>query len=217
MDDAYHSMIGVADLVCTPLYTSTLGPNFHRGPHAADGTSFFVGEDISSPVQLSVIGEVKATYVNDNGPMLVLGRPELCSEMMYFYWHQEISALERIELHDDFVDHRLGICPCIKRWIHHSNGGNDTMLIYMFFNYTSVKVIDKLLQTVDGNDVNNDIVLGDVIHCRVVLGSQQELSAEVGHFQHYFIFALSVDRLQQSTPDNMPLDHWQCHLLESNL
>ncbi|KAF8240571.1 hypothetical protein L208DRAFT_1232631 [Tricholoma matsutake] len=154
MDDAYHSMIGVADLVCTPLYTSSFGSNFHRGPRAADGTSFFVGEDISSPVQLSVIGKVKATYVNDNSPMLVLGSPESCSKMMYFYWRQEISVLERIELHDNFVDHRLGICPHIERWIHHSNGGDDRMLIYMFFNYTSVKVIDKLLQTVNSDDVN---------------------------------------------------------------
>ncbi|KAF8227482.1 hypothetical protein L208DRAFT_1296516 [Tricholoma matsutake] len=186
MDDAYHSMIGVADLVCTLLYTSSFGSNFHRGPHAANGTSFFVEEDISSPVQLSVIGKVKATYVNDNGPMLVLGSPELCSEMMYFYWHQEISVLERIELHDNFVDHRLGIicslfidcCPHIERWIHHSNGGDDRMLIYMFFNYTSVKVIDKLLQTVNSDDVNDDIVPGDVVHCRVVLSSQQEQSAE---------------------------------------
>ncbi|KAF8235806.1 hypothetical protein L208DRAFT_1254964 [Tricholoma matsutake] len=209
MDDAYHSMIGVADLVCTPLYTSTFGSNFHRGPRGADGTSFFVGEDVSSPVQLSVIGKVKATYVNDNGPMLVLGRPELCSKMMYFYWRQEISALERIELHDDFVDHRLGLCPHIERWIHHSNGGDDRMLIYVFFNYMSVKVIDKLLQTVNGDNVNGyDIVLGDAVHCRVVLGSQQEQSADIECFQHYFIFALLVDRLQLSAPDNMLLDHW---------
>ncbi|KAF8224126.1 hypothetical protein L208DRAFT_1513451 [Tricholoma matsutake] len=108
MDDDVQSMIGVADLVCTPLYESIFRSNFRRGPCAADGTSFFVGEDVSSPVQLSVIGEVKATCINDNGPLLMLGRPEMCSKMMALYWQQEILALERIELHDDFVDHRLG-------------------------------------------------------------------------------------------------------------
>ena len=59
-------------------------------------------------MQLSVIGQVKAMCINDNGLMLVLGRPEMCSETMHLYWWQEILVLERIELHDDFIDHRLG-------------------------------------------------------------------------------------------------------------
>ena len=42
-------------------------------------------------------------------------------------------------------------------------------------------------------------------------------SCWVVHFQNYFIFALSVDRLQVSTPDNLLLDHWQHLLFESNL
>jgi hypothetical protein len=108
MDDAYHCMIGVADVVSSPLYKSIYGSDFHRGPCAADGTSFSVGEDISSPVQLSVIGQVKAMCVDDNGPILMLGRPEMCGETMHMYWRQEISALERIELRDDFVDLRVG-------------------------------------------------------------------------------------------------------------
>ncbi|KAF8238417.1 hypothetical protein L208DRAFT_1242413 [Tricholoma matsutake] len=216
MDDDVQSMIGVADLVCTPLYESIFRPDFCRGPCAADGTSFFVGEDVSSPVQLSVIGEVKATCINDNGLLLMLGRPEMCSKTMALYWRQEISALERIELHDDFVDHRLGACPRIKRWIHHLNGTDDRMLIYMFIHYTSVNIIDKFLQPVDVlmADVSGDIAVGDLVHCRVVLGSQQQRLTEgvLGCFQHYFIFALSVDRLQDSVPDSLPLDHWR-HLL----
>ena len=80
-----QSMIGVTDLVCTLLYNSIFGMDFSRGPCAADGTSFFVGEDVSSPVQLSVVGEVKATCINDNGPLLMLGRSEMCSEMMDLY------------------------------------------------------------------------------------------------------------------------------------
>ncbi|KAF8228639.1 hypothetical protein L208DRAFT_1486566 [Tricholoma matsutake] len=215
MDDNVQSMIGVANLVCTPLYESIFGLDFRRGPCAADGTSFFIGEDVSSPVQLSVIGEVKATCINDNGPLLMLGRPEMCSKMMALYWQQEILALERIELHNDFVDHRLGACPQIERWIHHLNGTDDRMLIYMFIHYMSVNIIDKFLQPVDGSNVNalmadvsGDIAVGDLVHCRVVLSSQQQRSTEVGCFQHYFIFALSVDRLQDSAPDSLPLDHW---------
>ena len=75
-----QSVIGVANLVSMPLYKSILRSDFHRGPCAADGTSFFIGEDISSPVQLSVIGEVKATCINDSGPVgrkYVL-RPWIC-------------------------------------------------------------------------------------------------------------------------------------------
>ena len=109
MDDDVQSMIGVANLVSMPLYKSILRSDFHRGPCAADGTSFFVGEDILSPVQLSVIGEVKAMCINDSGPVLMLGRPEICSETMDLYWQQEISALERIKLYNDFVDHRVGV------------------------------------------------------------------------------------------------------------
>ncbi|KAF8232228.1 hypothetical protein L208DRAFT_1272892 [Tricholoma matsutake] len=133
MDNAYHSMIEVADLVSSLLYKSIYRSDFCRGPCAADGTSFFVGEDISSPAQLSVIGQVKAMCINNNGPVLMLGRPEMCSEMMHLYWQQEILALERIELYNNFVDQRVGDCPCIECWIHHSDGGNDRMLIYVFF------------------------------------------------------------------------------------
>ncbi|KAF8240056.1 hypothetical protein L208DRAFT_1234323 [Tricholoma matsutake] len=136
MDDDVQSMIGVVDLVCTPLYKTIFGSDFRRGACAPDGTSFFIGEDVSAPVKLSVISEVQATCINDNGPLLMLGRPEMCSEMMDLYWRQEISALERIELHDDFVDHRLGASPCIERWIHCVNGADDRMLIYMFIDDT---------------------------------------------------------------------------------
>ena len=81
-----QSMIGVADVVCTPLHKAIFVSDFRRGACASDGTSFFIGEDASAPVKLSVIGEVKATSMNDNGPLLMLGRPEMCSETMDLYW-----------------------------------------------------------------------------------------------------------------------------------
>ncbi|KAF8223594.1 hypothetical protein L208DRAFT_1019638, partial [Tricholoma matsutake] len=88
-----------------------------QGPILADGTSFFVDEDPSSPQQFSIIAEVQAVRLHSDFATLMLGPPEGCGRMMSLIWRQQISALERVKLEDDAVDAGRSASPCIRRWV----------------------------------------------------------------------------------------------------
>lgn len=102
--DPFHSIIRVLELIWRLLYTAVYRYDFRRGPIFADGTSFFVDEDASSPQQFSIIAEVQAVRVHNDVATLMLGVPEGCGRMMSLIWRQQISLLERVELEDDGVD-----------------------------------------------------------------------------------------------------------------
>ena len=109
MSDGFRSMIGVVELLSCPLFSAVYGHDFQRGPSLADGTSFFVREDIWSPQQFGVISEVQALCLYDEYAILLLGKPQACGSKMRLVWRQQISALERIELEDDAVDEGLSV------------------------------------------------------------------------------------------------------------
>jgi hypothetical protein len=92
------------ELQPSPLYNAIYKYDFQRGPLLPDGASFFVGEDISSPLQFSVIGEVESICLHDDFATLFLGQPQACGSAIDLVWRQQISALERIELEDGAVD-----------------------------------------------------------------------------------------------------------------
>ncbi|KAF8233550.1 hypothetical protein L208DRAFT_1266106 [Tricholoma matsutake] len=92
-----------------PLFSPIYRRDFQRGPSFADGMSFFAGEDIWTPQQFGVIGEVQALCLHDEYAILLLDRPQACGSTMCLVCCQQISALERIELEDDAVDERLSV------------------------------------------------------------------------------------------------------------
>ncbi|KAF8236428.1 hypothetical protein L208DRAFT_1252380 [Tricholoma matsutake] len=98
MDSVHQSMIKVIGLISNLLCKAIYGSDFWRGPTDHDGMSFFVGENPSTPIKFSVIGEVKGMGVNEFGPVLMLGKPERCGVTMDLFWQQQISALERVKL-----------------------------------------------------------------------------------------------------------------------
>ena len=65
MSAGFRSMLGAVELLSCSLFSAVYGRDFHRGPKLADGTSFFAGEDIWSPQQFGVIGEVRDFSVHD--------------------------------------------------------------------------------------------------------------------------------------------------------
>ena len=85
-DDAYQSVIETVGLIFELLVEAVYDTNFTRGPVFADGTSLFVGNNIWTPRIFSVIGEVRQMCFDDNGLMLVLGRPSFCGTAMYLFW-----------------------------------------------------------------------------------------------------------------------------------
>jgi len=106
-EHSFSLILGVLELLSCPLYSAVYGCDFHRGPKLADSTSFFAGEDIWSPQQFGVIGEVVDLSVHNEYAILLLGRPQVCGSRMHLVWQQQISALERIELEDGSVDEGL--------------------------------------------------------------------------------------------------------------
>jgi hypothetical protein len=132
MTDGFRSMIGVVELLSCPLFSAVYERDFHRGPSLADGTSFFAGEDIWSPQQFGVIGEVQALY--DEYAILLLRRPQACGSTMCLVWRQQISALVltnhkmltfRSPLTNGSTDHsrpmRIEIVPFCDRLHTHAN------------------------------------------------------------------------------------------------
>ena len=75
MSDGFHLMNGVVELLSCPLFGAVYRRDFQRGLSLADGTSFFVWEDIWSPQQFGVIGEVQALCLYDEYAILLLGKP----------------------------------------------------------------------------------------------------------------------------------------------
>ena len=109
MSDGFRSMIGIVELLSCPLFSAVYRRDFQRGPSLADGTSFFVRENIWSPQQFGVIGEVQALCLYDEYAILLLGKPQACGSTMCVVWRQQISALEKIELEDDVVEEGLSV------------------------------------------------------------------------------------------------------------
>jgi hypothetical protein len=92
----------------SPLYNSIYKYHFQRGPQLANGPSFFVGENIQSPLQFDIISKVQAMQLYDMSVTLLLCQPQACGMMMTLIWRQQVCVLERVELEDDAADVVLG-------------------------------------------------------------------------------------------------------------
>ncbi|KAF8230266.1 hypothetical protein L208DRAFT_1282811 [Tricholoma matsutake] len=139
IDDIPQSVIEVSGLIFEPLAEAVYGINFTRGPVSTDGTSLFVGDNIWAPRIFSVVGEVREMRYDNNGPMVVLGRPSFCGLATYLFWRWQIAVLEKVESADFSVDR--GLCigwPHIERWICQCDG-EDSLLMYLFLDDTVCK------------------------------------------------------------------------------
>ncbi|KAM6488772.1 hypothetical protein JOM56_015777 [Amanita muscaria] len=211
MEAIHESMIEVAEMTTNPLAKAVYGTNFWRGPADGDGSAFFVGEDLARPVRFSLIGEVKDVIVNEKGPFLIIGRPTGCSLRMKLFWRQQICSLERIELEDINVDQGLRINPRVERWINDLDNSEDRMWVYPFVNATRMGSVDQCLQTVASDRTEVNLATRDLVHCRVALGCQAD-ARSLEPTRSYYIFAISVDRVQVSGSIDGNLDQWQSRL-----
>ncbi|KIL70019.1 hypothetical protein M378DRAFT_6962 [Amanita muscaria Koide BX008] len=107
MFSMHECMIQAADSAFNPLSKAVYGSTFRRGPSSNDGMTFFVGANLTEPLIFSVIGQVTKLEVNEYGTVLLLGKPADSDVSTQFFWRQQISALEKVELEDIFVDKRL--------------------------------------------------------------------------------------------------------------
>ncbi|KAM6491544.1 hypothetical protein JOM56_012936 [Amanita muscaria] len=208
MESLYQSIIEIASLISNPLRQAVFGLDFWRGAIGEEGMCFFVGENCSRPAAFSVIGEVKSIRLDEYGLVVMLGKPAGCSTMMDLFWRQQISALERVELEDIFVDQGLCMNPQIERWINHLHGCDDRMRVYLFTNDTTVEVINDELQPIgNARPSGGDLMPGDLVYCCVLLASQQK-EHKAASVRHYFLFAKSVNRVQVHGCHGDSLEKW---------
>ncbi|KAF8218918.1 hypothetical protein L208DRAFT_1560919, partial [Tricholoma matsutake] len=157
--------------------------------------SIFVGNDVSTARIFSIVGEVKQMHFNQGGSILLLGRPSLCRAITNLFWQQQVSVLEKVKLADLSVDR--GLCiqhPEVKRWVEEMDE-EDCMVVYVFMLVQGAKTVDEHLQHVNHQMSNCMLVIGDFVHCRVLLASQQNMFL-VPIVRHYFIFAMSIDKVR---------------------
>ncbi|KAM6489630.1 hypothetical protein JOM56_014952 [Amanita muscaria] len=206
----FASIIEVASFTSHPLRQAVYGSDFWRGTVGEDGMSFFVGEDRSTPRIFSVIGEVKSIRLDEYGLVLMLGKPAGCSSMMDLFWRQQIAALEKVELEDIFADQGLHTTPQLERWVNHLHSCDDRMRLSLFARDTTVEVVNEELQPIAEQAAVSrgvaELMPGDLVYCRVVLGSQQNVQ---NMDSHYFLFGLSVNRVQVHARCGASLAQWQ--------
>ncbi|KAM6488914.1 hypothetical protein JOM56_015645 [Amanita muscaria] len=109
----------------------------------------------------------------------MLGKPAGCSSMMDLFWRQQIAALEKVELEDIFADQGLHTTPQLERWVNHLHSCDDRMRLSLFARDTTVEVVNEELQPIAEQAAVSrgvaELMPGDLVYCRVVLGSQQNV------------------------------------------